>query len=186
MSILSSILDWIKAVFKKLVEFIVDFIKKYWVLIAIVAIIWFAPAIGAYLGSIGAPSFITSAFTWIGATVTPVLISGLTASWAWVSAGATSAWAAFAGASLVTQAAIVIGAGVLLAPEETAELISETAELAAELITTVVGAVASGTGISSALAIGGIGLLAYWFFIGRSSDDDRQIPAEGDNNEFVV
>lgn len=170
MSILSSLFDWVFAILKSIVSFIVDFIKEYWLLLVIIALIWFAPAIGAYLATSGAPGFLVSAFTWVGTTITPVLVGGLASIWTWGAGVASASWTAFAGASIGVQAAVVVGAGMLIAPEETAELISEVGEVAAEIVYATVSAVASGTGLSTGLLVAGLGLTA-WFFFFRSDDE---------------
>lgn len=178
MSFLSSLFDWIKAIFAKIVDFVVEFIKKYWWVIAIVAVIYFAPAIAGYLSSTGAPSWLTSAFTWVGNTLTTPLVGALSSAWTWMSGVAAAGYASFAGAALTTQLGIIAGVGMLLAPEETTELISEAAEVAGEVVYAAGSAVVSGSGLGTVLTVGALGVGAYFlFFAGgsKSSDDGEEV-----------
>lgn len=168
MSIVSSIFKLFGAILKKIFRFVLNFIKKFWWVILIIALIYFAPVIVAYLTSIGAPSWLTTAFTWLsGATpyVTSVvnsIISG--ASWI-----GTSVWNAFASASLGTQLSVAVGASMLIAPEETSQVISDTASLITDVTGSVIGGVVSAIPSTVWWTVAAVGGL---FLIGRNRRAD--------------
>lgn len=154
--------------FKALIKAIVNFIKKYFMVILMVVLVvcavYFAPAIAGWLSSVGAPSFLSSAFTWVGANVTPLL----SAAWNGVASLGNSAYEAFSAASLGTKAAIVTGISAAIAPEETAAVIAD----AGALVGDSVAALASGV-MSSPIGWAVIGLAA-WFLIGSSKNTVKE------------
>lgn len=170
MGLLSAIGRLFKAIFKKLLNLIKRIFKKLWWVILVLAIIWFAPAILGYLTSIGAPSFLTTAFSAIS-TVTPYLTSAVS----WISSGAgsliSSAWSGYKSLELGTQLAIAGGAAALIVPEETTDVIKEAGKLAGDVIGATAGAAGSIVkGFFSSpggLALAGLGI---WYFFLR---DDR-------------
>lgn len=162
MSVISSLTDWIRAVVEKIVDTIVEFVKEYWVVLLAIAIIAYAPAIGAYLSANGFPA-LGAAFSWVGTTITPVLSTV----WEGVAAFATPAWEAFAAAGLGTKLALVAGAMALITPEEASEVLTEAVDFVAELAADVIGGVISATGILPWI-IGGVGL---WWYLGSDKEE---------------
>jgi Ca2+/Na+ antiporter len=157
---LSSLVKLIKKIISKIIDLVKEIFKKLWPLLLIIAIVFFAPAIAGFLGSIGAPQFLVSAFTWVGSTVTPILTSGLSALWSGATSIASSGWSAFKAASMSTKLALVTGASALIAPEETAEFIGDAAEFVADTAVGIVGAIASGILSNPLILVGGA--LALW------------------------
>lgn len=137
MSLLSSIGNLIKKILSSIVKAIKNLLKKLWPLLLIIAIIYFAPAITGFLATSGAPAWLSGAFGWIGTNVTPILTSALSSIWAGVKTVGSTAWSAYRGLELSTQASIAVGAAALIAPEETAAVISDVAELAVDVVGTV-------------------------------------------------
>lgn len=162
------LLSSLAKLFKALIKAIVNFIKKYFMVILMVVLIvcavYFAPAIAGWLSSVGAPSFLSSAFTWVGANVTPLL----SAAWNGITSLGNSTYEAFSAASLGTKAAIVTGISAAIAPEETAAVIAD----AGTLVGDSVAALASGI-MSSPVGWAVIGLAA-WLFFGGSKNKERE------------
>lgn len=122
MSILSSLWKVIKKIVSTIVKFIMKIIKKFWWVILIIACIYFlGPYLLTYMSSVGAPAWLTTLAT----TVVNGVSSGLT----WVGSLFMSGWSslstAAAGWSLQTWATIAGSAAMLLAPEETGDLLGE-------------------------------------------------------------
>jgi hypothetical protein len=166
---LSSLGKLLKKIVSKLLDFIKKILKNLWPLLILVAIVFFAPLAAAWLASVGAPTFLTTAFTWVGANVTPLLSTALSSLWAGGKAVVGAAYSAFSAASTSTKLSLVGGAAALLAPEETAEFISEVGEYVAETATTVLGGIV-GTLVSNPIILIGGGLLLWWFL----SRDDKE------------
>lgn len=154
MGVLSSIGRLFKAIWKA----IVDFVKKYfWIILLIILIvcaIYFAPLIAGWLTSVGAPTWLSSAFTWIGTNITPLL----SMAWEGITTIAGYAYDAFSASSIGTKASLVLGAAAAIAPEETAELIGSVGELAFDGIGAVVGGV-----LNSPIGLPVVAFLAWWF-----------------------
>lgn len=165
MGLLSAIGRLFKAIFAKLMKLIKTIFKKFWWVLLIVAIIWFAPAIAAFLTASGAPSFLVTAVNGV-ATLTPYLQSAV--SWLGSSGGSflDKTWTGFKALEFSTQLAVVGGAAALIAPEETMAVISETVSLAGEMVSAVAGAVSSSFG---PLLLGAIGL--YFLFTRRKKEE---------------
>lgn len=170
----------IKRIFTAIFEWIRDFLKEFWWILLIIAIIYFAPAIIGWLTANGAPSFVITAMEGIS-VLTPYVTSAVQWVWGMVSSGATSAWTAFKGLELGQQAAILFGAAALLAPEETAAVVSAAVDMAAGVVETVVGAAASGLG-SSGLGMLLLGGAALWFFATSGSEESDPATAGANNN----
>lgn len=175
------ILSAIGRLFKAIWNAIVNFIKKYfWIIlliIIIVCVVYFAPLIAGWLTSVGAPTWLSTAFTWIGANITPLLSTA----WSGITAVAGGAWDAFASASIGTKAAIVLGAAAAIAPEETAALIGEAGQFVGDTIGTVVtGFVSSPFGL--AVAAG----LVWWFFFRKKENDVLVVPAKSSDEKSDV
>lgn len=92
------------------------------------------PAIGAWLSSAGAPTWLSSLF----ASAPGYIAKG--ASWLWdgVGSAAGSAWKGFAALPFGTQAAIVAGTAALVAPEETVELVKEVGNTVGDAASSVI------------------------------------------------
>lgn len=158
--ILKSIFKFIKNIIKK----IVSFIKKFWWVILLVLAIWFAPVIAVWLTGAGAPAWLSTAFTWVGSTITP----SLTSAGAWLVSGAkslfvgpTAPWAAL---PMSVKGGLALGGAALLFPDEVGELIEGVAEGTGELVGDLAGSVASGvfgSGLGGWLLIAAGGLVAY-------------------------
>lgn len=152
--ILSSILNFLKKIIKR----VVAFIKKYWVVILALAIVWFAPQISAWLITAGAPAWLSGAVGALGP-----LSTALRAGIAWIGKMPGKLWAA--DMHWGWKAAAVLGTSLLIFPEETTEMIGGVIEGATDLIGDVVGAVVGGTikGLGAPLTIGLIALGTYMF-----------------------
>lgn len=172
-----SLLGALFKLIKKIIGAIIKFIKKYLVIILLIIVIccaiYFAPAIAAWLGSVGAPTWMATAFQWAGTYVTPTFTTWVGYLWDGVSAISNKAWTAFSNARTGTQLAIATGLSAAIAPDETAEVIAEAGELAGD----VVGSVASGL-LSSpgSLILAGLGV---WYFFFRGKEDDPKTPQTG-------
>lgn len=168
MGLLSAIGRLFKSIFNKLMKLIKTIFKKFWWVLLIVAIIWFAPAIAAFLSASGAPSFLVTAFNGV-ATLTPYLQSAV--SWLGTNGGAAldKAWTGFKALEFSQQLAIVGGAAALIAPEETMEVVSETASLAGKMVSSVVSAVSSSFGPLL------IGATALYLFLTRKKGEDTTV-----------
>lgn len=168
MGVLSSIGRLFKAIWKAIVKFI----KKYWLLIVaiilIVCLIYFAPLIAGWLTSVGAPTWLSTAFTWVGANITPLLSTA----WSGITALAGGAWDAFASASIGTKTALLLGAAAAIAPEETADLIADVATFAGEVAGDVLGAAVGGLA-SSPLGFAVLAGLGIWLFMGSGSSGEK-------------
>jgi hypothetical protein len=160
MGIFSKLIDVFKAIIKKVVKAIVDGIKKYWPILLAIAVVAFAPQISFYLQTAGFPSSFVSAFSWIGTTITPTIVSVKTGTLALMKMASSS----FMVASLGTQAAIIGGTMLILAPEETTELIEESISVLTDVVTSVVSGIVSG--VSGGLSVGKIFFGAMLGFAG--------------------
>jgi hypothetical protein len=167
---LSSLGKLLKKVLSKLMDFIKKILKKLWPLLIIIAIIYFAPLTAGYLSSIGAPSFLTSTFTWVAGNVTPLLSTTLSSLWSGGKALLGSAYSAFGAASTSTKLSLLSGAAALLAPEETAEFIGDVGSYIADTATTVLGAIA-GTLFSNPIILIGGGLALWWLLSSKDSKE---------------
>lgn len=168
MSIFSKLFAALKKIISKIVSFVAKILKKIWPLLLAIAVVYFAPSIAGWLGSAGAPTWLSGAFEFIGTTVTPYLASA--GSWL-LSAGSTifsGASAAWSGLSMGTKASVVLGAATLLAPEEMAGLATEVGTVIGDTIGAVGGSIATGFASSpiGMLAIGGLLL----FLLTRDKD----------------
>lgn len=163
MGFLSSLWKAIKSVVSKLIEWIVDFIKEYWLYIVILIIVWYAPQIAGYLGSVGAPTWAVSAFAWVGAVISPTLWTA--GAWAWegITASVGSGWSAFKAAEFGTKISILTGVGMLIAPEETAALLEATTSSILDATGSVLSAIGSALS-DNPLALAGVGLAVYFLF----------------------
>lgn len=164
----------IKKVFSKILNAIKAFIKKFWVVLLVVAALWFAPAIGGWFASIGAPSWLTSAFSWVGANVTPTV----TSIGSWLASGGKAlgssiadGWAAL---SLGQKAAVGVGGMALLAPEETADFLQEAAKDLGDLAGDVVGGVTAGFVSSPVGTLIMVGLGVWALFLLLEDKDEAQ------------
>lgn len=172
------LLDSIGRLIKKIISVVFKFIKKifgkFFLLLLILVIIWFAPYLAGFFAGIGAPAFIVTAFETI-ALLTPYLVSAVTWLWEGGSSLVSSAWTAFKGAEVGTQASIVMGAAALIAPEETAAVIRDAVDLVADAAITVGGAL-----LKSPWVIGLIGVAGYLLFFSGSKSDKERTPLYGD------
>lgn len=142
MSFLNSLAAWFKAIFKAIFKFVTKLLKQLWPLILIIAVIYFAPVIGVWLTSVGAPAWLSSSFVWIGANITPLLTSAISSVWSGTAAVAGNAWTAFKAAELTTQLMVLGATAALIAPDETAALISDAVKTVGGVVTDVASNVA--------------------------------------------
>lgn len=158
MGILSAIWNLITKIFSSILSWLADIFGDWLLIILILVVIWFAPVIVAWLTSVGAPAFMVSMFEAI-AVMTPYVQSA--AMWLWESGSSlvSTAWQAYRGLDAGTQASIALGAAALIAPEETAALVSETISTVGDVFSVVADAVMSSPGLMIA---GGIAL--WWLF----------------------
>lgn len=162
MGFLSSLWKAIKSIVSKIIKWVVDFIREYiWVIIALV-VVWYAPQISAYLVEAGAPSFMTTALATVSDVVTPLLKDAVGFVWKGVTTMASDGWTAFKAAEFGTKMSVLVGAGMLIAPEETSELLAETAELTTSLVGSVIGSVGS-TILANPYVLIGVGALVYFW-----------------------
>lgn len=177
MSLLGSLGNLIKRIFSKIFDFIKKIFKKFWWVLLIIAIVWFAPTILAWLTTAGAPSWLIAGTSWVATNVTPLLVSAGT--WLWSGAGSllSAAWTGYTSLGIGTQAAIALGAAALLAPEETQQVLDDAITTAGEIVGVVTGAVGSALSKSPLVWVGLAGLAA-WLFFGSDEDDDRKAELE--------
>lgn len=176
MSIVSALFKLLRTIFKRVMSFVAKVFKAIWPLLLVVAVIYFAPTITAWLTSAGAPSWLTTAFSTLS-TVTPYVTTAV--NWLITGAGslASSAGAAFSKLGLGAQLALVAGAAAALAPDEFTNLVSEAATLAGNLASTALGAVA-GAVASSPIGVLAIGA-GLMFFLGKDRNKGGGVAYEG-------
>lgn len=175
MSFVSDLLSWLKKFVKKVVRSVVKFVKKYWAVLLIVALIFFAPQIALWLTAIGAPAWLVTAMGAVATHATPVL----TSIWGGAAAVAAVAATAFGNAHVLIQAAIVLGAIGLVDEEALEEIVEIGSELVGEAISVVASGVAGGLstglfGSPHALPLMLAAGLAYWLFFAGKSEDDQE------------
>lgn len=183
MSIGSSLVDWVKAVVGTIFRELVRFLKKFWPLILLIAVIYFAPIIAAWLLSSGAPSWLVTAFAWVGTTVNPLAMGLLGSVWSGVAGIGGAAWSWFRAAELGTQLVVLGMAGTLLAPEETGDLITEVGEVVGDVATSTIDSVIDAVTKAEVLgvpilywAIGGV--LAYFLLTRKKQEQTRIVVAD--------
>lgn len=173
MGLLDSIGSLISKIFSAIFKFIKKIFGKFFIILLILVVIWFAPYLAGFFAGIGAPAFVVGVFETI-ALATPYLVSAVTWLWEGGASLVSSAWSAFKGMETGTQASILLGAAALIAPEETAAVISDVVSVVGDLAVAGTGAVLSG--LASNPVILGLGLFAaYWFFF-RDSEPDKPKP----------
>lgn len=170
MGLLGSLGKLIGAIFGAIFKFIKKYLAIILIIVIIVCLIYFAPAIAGWLGSVGAPSWLTTTFTWIGQNLTQPLISTLSSCWNGVSSLFSSGYKSFADASIGTKAAIVTGLSAAIAPSETAAVLADAAALASSTIGSVVAGVASSPLGMAVIA----GAIWYFFFSDRKKDSSPE------------
>lgn len=161
MSILSKLFDVLKKIIKTIVDFVKKFIKKYWWVLLIVAAIYFAPFLATYFASSGLTTLSTF-FGSIATNITSTVVSALDWAWSGASALGSAGLTAFKGAELSTQLAIVGGASALLAPEETADLITEVGSTVFDAVANVGDAILGAFPGWVWVAAAGVGLYLLW------------------------
>lgn len=170
MDLLSKLFAVLKKILKTVFKFIGKLFKKLWPILLIVGLILFVgPAAISYLGSIGAPTWLTTGL----ATIVSGTLTAFTAVWGWLGAGFSALGTAAASWDLATWGLVAGGTALLLAPEETIEFIQE----GVELITDVVGGVITGA-LSSPLGLLLLGVGAYFLFFRRKETQTDVIQVE--------
>lgn len=179
MSFLNSLASWFKAIFKAIFKFVTKLLKQLWPLILVIAVIYFAPAIGLWLTSAGAPAWLSSSFVWIGANVTPLLTSAISSVWSGTAALAGNAWTAFKAAELTTQLMVLGATAALIAPDETAALISDAVKTVAGVVTDVTSDVAGSILTMDILGVPlwgwAAGAIAIFFLSKKREPDDTVV-----------
>lgn len=196
MGVLSSILDAFKSIFKKVVHFVVEFVRQYWMVIVAIAVIYFAPALLLWATTAGAPAWLIAGLQGLTA-LTPYLTAALEtglAAYEW----AVGAWEAL---GIWYQLAFTAGAMFVLAPEE----MKEAAREISEEVTKGGAALASAVGSAAAAVAGGVasglgsavvksdlftlaagGLCLWWFLAWRRKkkreDEAEAIAGESDRS----
>lgn len=166
MSLLGALWNLVKAIFGAIFKFIKKYLAIILVILIIVCIIYFAPAIAAWLGSVGAPGWLVTAFEWIGTTITPTFTQWVGYLWDGVSSLASKSWTAYSNAGLGTQLSIATGLAAAIAPEETAALLEE----AGSLIGDVIGNLATGL-LTTPVGLGIAAFAVWWLFLRKKKDD---------------
>jgi len=175
MGIGSSIWNFFRAVLKKIFSWVADFIKRFWIIILIVLIIWFAPQIAVMLAEAGAPVFMVEAMTFVATNVTPFLVSWGT----WIAEGiahvGTQAAIWYNGLGFQAKFLIAWGAAALIAPEETAELTQEVLEKVIEIATPILETVTDAVTdvlFNTPLGLGFVAFGLVWLLAGRGRPGD--------------
>lgn len=161
MSIFSSLFKVVKKVISKVISTLKKIFKKIWPLLLIVAIIYFAPAIAGFFTSAGFTG-IGGIFSSIATNITPALTSFLSSAWSGIGSVASSAWAGFQSLGMGTQLAVVSGAAALIAPEETAQLVTEIGTTVGDTAGTIIGAVGKALPGWIWIGLGGLAVWALW------------------------
>lgn len=179
MGLLSSIWNLIMKILGAIFSWIGDLLGDWFLIILIIVLIWFAPVIAVWLTSVGAPSFLVSVFTSMS-SLTPYVIKAGTWLWGGASSLVSTAWSSYKGLETGTQAAIALGAAALIAPEETATLITDAADLVSTGAESILGAVVgAATSSPILLAVGG---LAIWYFFFRDKSQKVVIDQPSNSN----
>lgn len=168
MGLLGSLGKLIGAIFGAIFKFIKKYLAIILIIVIIVCLIYFAPAIAGWLGSVGAPSWLTTTFTWVGQNLTQPLISTLSSCWNGVSSMFSSGYKSFADATIGTKAAIVTGLSAAIAPTETAAVLADAATLASSTVGSIVSGVASSPLGMAVIA----GAIWYFFFSDRKKEPE--------------
>lgn len=190
MGVFGSILDAFKSIFKKVVHFVVEFVKQYWMIIVAIAAIYFAPALLAWATAANAPAWLVAGLQGL-TSLTPYLTAALEtgmAAYTW----AVEAWEAL---GIWYQLAFTAGAMFVLAPEEMKEVareISEEVGKGGAALAAAVGSAAAavGGGLASGLVKGAAssgfvplaaGALALWWFVAwrRRRKEDNEDKERG-------
>lgn len=162
MSVLSSLVNLIRALISRIWKSVWAFIKEWWWLILLIVIIYFAPAIATFLAeSTWAPVWLTNFMSWVAANVSTYVVTAVD----WLISGAleavSAAWDWYLTLGWEAELIIALGAAYAIAPEETTELVTEAAEAVGEFIVDVASAAASGLASSSLYSYLLIGAFAY-------------------------
>lgn len=172
MGFLSAIWNLIKKIFSAVLGWITKLFSKFFWIILIIVVIWFAPVIAAFLLEVGAPTFLVTAFETI-AIATPYVQSAGMWLWSQGSSLVSTAWQAYRGLDAGTQAAVALGVAAAIAPEETAALLDETIELATSVGGSLIGALARNPTVMIAA-----GVIGWWFLFGRKKHDNESTLVE--------
>lgn len=168
---MGNLLKVVKAILSKIFSFLKKIFKKFWPLLLIVALVFFAPALVGVLTSMGAPSWLIGGMSFIASNITPFLMTGLgwlKAGALWVFGGVTSIWGSL---GLMGKVIAVIGTAFLLAPEEATDFVVDFIDDVGGVIGDVGGAIL-GTPL---LLIGGGAML--WFAFSRRKKQ-RELPLD--------
>jgi len=165
---LLSFIRMIIAAIVALFKWIVVLIEELLPIIIIIAIIWLAPYAAVWLAGAGAPAWLVTAVTYIGAGSAYIEAAAM-----WVYSGVLSIPAALASLGSYLgfwgSAALTVGVCAVLAPEETETFLDATVDLGVAIIDTVVSAVSSAFGLPQ-LAM--VALLGWWLVSSMSDDKD--------------
>jgi hypothetical protein len=169
-NILAALFDWISAVFRKLWKFIED---NFMVILICVAI-WYAPALATYFET--TVPWLSSAFSWIGTTIQPLLVDAVGfVTGPFVEGGFLHNLFVSEATGLGVKALLTIGGMYLLAPEEASTVVEAVAEFTGEIVGDIASSFVTGlTGgsLGKTLAIVGATLFGFWFLTSSSDDDD--------------
>jgi hypothetical protein len=176
MGFISDLGSLISKIFSAIWGWIKDILKNFWWIILIIAIIYFAPELLAFLSSAGAPAFVTDALGYIAANVTPIVVSIVDAIGTGLYSAATEGWGWFKALSWQQELSVLLGASSLIAPAQTAKVIGDVATVAAGLVGTTVGALASGllgSPLGTLLIVGAGAYVVYKLTRKKDSVDQR-------------
>jgi hypothetical protein len=177
MSILSSLLKLFKAIVSKIFAVFKKLFKVLLPVLIAVAIVYFgAPYLASFFTGIGGPAWLSNALL----SLPGYISSGLSYLWdlaspivGMIKQGFSKAWAWFSDLKIGTQALIALGASYAIAPEETAELVSDIATGIGDLAETVLDA-ALGGGFGTLLLVAA----GIWFFT-RDNEQGTLVLREG-------
>lgn len=174
MGILSAIWNLIKKIFSAVLGWLSDLFGKFFWIILILVVIWFAPVIATWLVSVGAPSFLVTAFQAISVLTPYVQSAGM---WLWTSGSSlvSTAWSAFRGLDAGTQAAVALGAAAAIAPEEMQTLIKEAGSLLADGASAIIDGI-----VSNPLLLAGAAAAVWFLFFRKKSDTVVVETSKGD------
>lgn len=119
MGVLSKLGSWIGGAFRGLLSWVGRIVRRWWPVIVLVVVAYYAGPISSYLEGLGAPAWMVGAVKALAPLGAAIAKYGKAIAAAWAALGEVSAWYQFA---------VVMGAMILFAPEEAKVFFKEVAE----------------------------------------------------------